>query len=221
MTIAVKTRIQDHGRARTLAIVLMLVLGLTLSSCVDSDTRISLGKNGTGRIELAYTIDAAFMKVGELEANRADPPIPLSRSDMERGIAGIPGLKLQSWARSDSKTETSIKATVSFQNLAALAAFLDPRGERVAVSGDGNSGTLTMTLLRGAISTDKDVVALLAEAGRGKTFKLSVQSSAGVKKSEMSAAIGKIETKGDRTAFSVGLDTLATVSEPVVWTVGW
>ncbi len=194
---------------------------LILSSCVDTDARISIDKKGSGNIVLGYTVAEGLLKTGELEANARLIPFPVSREDFERGIAGTKGLRLVSYSRRDSKDGAIISANIGFDTPAALAAFLDPRGERAAWKSDGGKNTLTLTLAGGNPSLDPDIAALLREAAGQASFKISFKLPAPASSSTLSGQTGKLTTSGDKTSYAVPLAEIATSGSPIVWEIVW
>lgn len=198
-----------------------LAIILLFSSCIDTDAKITIDKKGAGHIVLGYTVAAALLKTGELEANVAYPPFPVSREDFSRGIAGIAGLKLVSYSRKDSKAGASITADIGFDSPASLAAFLDPRGERAVWKNTDRKNTLTLTLAGGNPALDPDIAALLKEAAGKSSFVISFKLPASPVSSNLSGKMGEVKTTGVNTVYTVPLAEIATSGSPVVWEIVW
>ncbi len=198
-----------------------LGLMLILASCIDTDARVSIDKNGSGSILLGYTVAQGLLKVGELEANARLMPFPVSREDFDRGIAGISGLKLVSYSRKDTKNGAAISATIRFDTPAALAAFLDPRGERAVWKSEDGKNSLKLTLAGGNPALDPDIAAALREAAGQASFRIAFRLPSPALSSTLSGGAGTLTTKARDTAYSIPLAQIATAGSPILWEIVW
>ena len=108
---------------RTLFIILILI---TLNSCIGISADIIMRKDGSGKIALEYRFSRMAEVLGRLDGNENWQIIPAGRPDMERTVARIPGMKLASFSSTEGEKEIVNKAELEFKDTEALLAFLDP-----------------------------------------------------------------------------------------------
>lgn len=202
------------------ALLWIFIPGL-LFSCVDTEAKIEIGKKGDGTINIVYSVDSGFLETGALEANIPSPPLPLSRQDIERQMAGIPGVSLLSWARKDGKKNSNFAMKFRFASPEALALFLDPRGSRARFSGNPSGGELVLQLAEGPASRDQDILALMKEAGHNRAFKITVILPVKPQESVLTGTGGAVTSKDSQTTFNSTLESIAATEGPLVWKIRW
>ena len=200
---------------------LALASSLVLGSCLGVDANAKVSASGSGTADLRYTVSRELVEFGELEGNKAMLPVPISRSDFERGLAPYPSLKLESWSQKDSGTDRVVDARVSFTDLKGLAAMLDPRGKMASYRAEGGRNTLTLSFGEPMKALDAETESLAREAFAPYSMKLALQLPA-----PPIASISKHEgvkswIDGATARFESPMAVIALSPEPVVWTVTW
>jgi hypothetical protein len=118
-------------------LILILAAVLLLCSCIGVDSKMTIRSDGSGTLELTYRISQAVADLGRSGADKGPLPLPVTREDFERGIAGVQGVTLKSISRTENETDITIRAVLGFDSvdsLAKAAAFRDAPPS-VAVSG--------------------------------------------------------------------------------------
>ena len=143
----------------SLAVFLFLFF---LSSCLGVSADIVLNQNGSGTITLEYQISQALDALGRLDGNERWNTIPVGRADFDRTLDRLPGMRLTSFSSRETGRNIVIRARMEFDNIDTLLSFIDAAGRRSSFSGDGNSGSLVLTLSEGA-ATSNQALSMLIE----------------------------------------------------------
>jgi len=147
-----------------LCLTSILVLLLTLNSCIGLSLSIQMNKDGSGRLTMEYRISKMLTSLGSLDGNDSMPSVPLGKEDWENTVSRIPGAKLVSYTSVEENQDTVIKAVIDFKDDQSLLALLDPVGEKILINRQGQSGKLDLILLKEPLddsSYDKDVMAMM------------------------------------------------------------
>ena len=160
---------------------LLIFFLAALNSCIGVSMDISMRQDGSGKIALEYRFSAMAESLGRLDGNEQWPVIPVGRSDFERTVTRIPGLKLVSFSSREEATgdgrDMVNKAELEFKDADALLAFLDPSGRRASIGRQGNSHELTIAVRDPDSSeVNPDLVNLLRQVCAG--YQLNVSFSA-------------------------------------------
>ncbi|MCL2833687.1 MAG: hypothetical protein FWD78_10995 [Treponema sp.] len=168
------------GKSRYAVFFLLLPL---LASCVGVNADIVFNSDKSGTIDLEYKISVLLESLGRQDGNENYPVVPAGRTDFERTIARLPGLKLLSYNMREDKNDKTINVKLQFDNPQALMSFLDPAGARAVYSESGGINKLTLVLDDGSRSDDSsrvqnqnpDLKNLILKAAEG--YKISVSMS--------------------------------------------
>jgi hypothetical protein len=153
---------------KTLAISMVLILPIVLSSCIGIDAEININRNGSGTIALEYRVSNLLESLGKLEGNEGLPPIPVGRADFERTVNRIPGLDLQSFSSKPADRDVLYTVKLGFSNLEALIQFLDSTGQGAALSREGGKTRFSLSLDSGSIARgDAQLLNLLTIIAEG------------------------------------------------------
>jgi hypothetical protein len=128
-------------------LIFLLASVLLLASCIGIDGKMTIRSDGSGILELTYKISQTIADLGRSGADKGPLPLPVSREDFERGIAGVQGVELRSISRTENETDITIRAILAFdsvESLARVAAFQDAP-PAVAVSGTRHTFTQSIT----------------------------------------------------------------------------
>jgi hypothetical protein len=135
-------------------------------------------------MRLEYRIASDLENFGGLDGNVRWPPVPVGRSDLERTIARIEGLRLDSYSSSTEGADTVHSAAMSFTSTEALAAFFDATGQ--FFEADFSSKTITLAF-PGKESQNSEFEELLTGALQGYEFSFSLTIPGTVKLSWLNA----------------------------------
>lgn len=205
------------SRRRGALAAAVLASAVLLASCVGVDAEATVARDGSGRLKLRYAVSKMLVSLGALEANERLLPFPVSREDFERTVRGIPGLGLVSYAQKETEEDLVVDAELSFSTPQALAAFLDPKGERAAYSESGGERRLRLVLAEGQAKLDPDLDKLVRAAFAPYSVSLAVKLPSAAK----SAGIGKSARGGLDLSYSSPVVDLVTSGSPVVWEIRW
>jgi hypothetical protein len=162
----------------------LLLATIVLASCVGMDTKVEISSEGSGTVSAEYRISEELVAFGELEANKELLPIPLSREDVEKSLAGSAGLELKSWSSKKSGSDLVISTVIAFDNLDALMFYLDPSG-KLAIHNSGSSEQEIRFSLGDHMPTlDPEMRVLAEEAFDPYDFSFSIQLPKTPKKAE-------------------------------------
>lgn len=202
-------------------ILFALAASLALGSCLGVDAQATISAGGSGSIDMEYSLSEELVAFGELESNKALLPIPVSRSDFERGIASYPGLSLDSWSERMSGSDKVVKARVSFKNLASLASMLDPRGNLASYSEAGARKSLKFVFGEPMPKLDNETESLAKEAFAPYSMRLTLQLPEPPVLSSVKGEGAKGWVDGKTARFESPMTVIALSPEPVSWTVTW
>ena len=123
----------------------LVVLAVTLTSCLGVKADIVINSDNSGTVTVEYRISSFLESLGKQDGNEGYPPLPVGKTDMERTVARLPGMKLLSHVtRNDGKDKLYI-ARLQFSDLNTLMKFLDAYGEK-AVYEERGPRKITMDL---------------------------------------------------------------------------
>jgi hypothetical protein len=200
-------------------IAVLLALCLALSSCMDIESRLTLRADGSGTLGLTYRISRQLADLGRTPGDTPVVPLPVEKEDFARALAGIPGLSLASFKRTQDAENVTIRAVVSFTSLEALsrvAAFgeLEPR----MTEGEGRR-TLAVLLAKAAEEqADEDSLRMIDEAFEGRLVTWIVQVPGRIQ-SDFPGA--KLSADGRTLSWSAPLRDLVDRREDLVLSLSW
>jgi hypothetical protein len=198
--------------ARPIRLLVLFAFVVPLLGCLDTDTRVSLGEDGSGSIALVYTIDRAAWDTGVFDDGDVARPVPVTRTEFESAALSIDGLRLRSHRVRGDDERVTVTARLDFDSVDSLRRLLGAQSLEVTVDDEG--GAWRQVVAPGGGSADEEARLLAAElAGYTMAFELETPA-------QVIATNG--ETTGRTTAsFSVDLGSVATAVEPIVWEVRW
>ena len=151
---------------KTTMLSLLCLALVGFCSCLGVSAEISIRPGGSGRIVLEYQVSQMLESIGRLDSNEAWPAIPVGRGDFERIMARIPGLRLGSHSSSEVRNafggrDLLTRATLDFDDTAALLAFLDSTGGHASLVQENGKNLLHLVLLEPATHVDNPYLASL------------------------------------------------------------
>lgn len=192
---------------------------LVFSSCIGISADITINADGSGKIDLEYRVSQALESIGRLDGNENKPAVPVGKTDFERTIARIPGLKLSNYSSKDvpnasGGSDLVTQATLGFAGTDALLAFLGSEG---TLTQDGAGSLLRLTILEPSKVSNSDLLSLLRENSEGYDFNISfnLPRNAGI---EMipSVPAAKLISKGKKVSFSISMKELFGLKDGLV-----
>jgi hypothetical protein len=164
-----------YMRRRLLFGFAMFAAAIVLSSCVGMDTKVEISSDGSGTVVAEYKISEELAAFGELEANKELLPIPLSREDVEKSLAGSRGLVLKSWSSKKSGSDLIISTAIAFKDLDALMFYLDPSGTLATHNSGSAAQEIRFSLGDRMPTLEPDMRVLAEQAFEPYAFRFSIQ----------------------------------------------
>jgi len=210
-------------------ILLLCIVAVVLNSCLGVSAGITIKADGSGRIALEYRVSEELESMGRLDGNEGLQVIPVGRTDFERSVARIPGLKLSEYSSKNVRNASGgsdlvTKAALDFKDSGALLAFLDSTGSRAALVQEGEGRLLRLTVLEPSGSvTDPDLLSLLRKISEGYEFSISfsLPRNAGVKMIPASVPAAKLVSNGKNVSFSINMGELLNLKEGLGLEIQW
>lgn len=131
-------------------IAALLIFSLALLSCIDIDSRITLQENGSGKLELIYTVSSTAMRFGASDPASGVLPIPVDEADFRRSVLAVQGLSLESYSRSEQGENTVITAVMGFTGLEALNRFVGGEEQTFTLNRSENRTTFEQLISPGS-----------------------------------------------------------------------
>jgi len=216
---------------RILTFFLLFIAAMGLNSCIGASADIRIRANGSGRIALEYRVPMMLESIGRLDGNERWPIIPVGRADFERSLPRIPGLRLRSFSSKEVPAanggiDLHVKASLDFDDTAALLAFLDVSGSHASLTQDGGAGA---KLLRLALldplpqPVNADLLSLLQEASEGYdlSISLSAPQNASLAVFPQNVQGARMVSQGRKVSFAIGMGELLSLSEGLVLEIKW
>jgi hypothetical protein len=207
---------------------------LTLNSCLGVQADISIRPDGSGRIVLEYRVSQMLESIGRLDGNERWPAIPVGRTDFERSIARIPGLRLVSFSAQDVRRTSETQrtsgaagshdlvttATVEFANTAALVAFLDYTGNRATIV---QNNALRLVLLESAANAaNAELLSLLREVSEGYSVGISLSAPGNASLAVLpQTAAARVVPMGRKVSFAIDMGDLMGLENGLALEINW
>ncbi len=201
-------------------ILVMLLLVLSLSSCIGLNSNVTIRQNGSGTIQLEYRLSRMFEALGKLDGNEKQLPLPVSRTDFERTLSRVPGLSLTAYASSQDEKDIIVKAELAFTNLEALRGFLDATGQSVRFATEGGNRTLELVLVRGIKNVDKELENLVRTVFSGYTIELRFTLPS-VPTISNTSTIGQTTVTGPAARYNAAVSDLVLSPDTVQLKLSW
>jgi hypothetical protein len=207
----------------------LCMAAVVLASCLGVSADIMIKADGSGKIALEYRVSQELESIGRLDGNESRPAIPAGKADFERTLARIPGLGLSGYSSKDVRgarggRDLVTKATLDFKDTGALLTFLDSTGARATLVEENGDALLRLTLLEpsGGVS-NPDLLSLLREISDGYELgiSLSLPKEASITMIPASIPAAKLEAKGKKVSFRIGMGELLSLQEGLALEIRW
>jgi hypothetical protein len=209
------------GSAKIIIPAFLALAALLFSSCVGMDTRVSIGKDGSGKVTAEYRLSGELVNFGALEGNRQMLPLPLTRQDVENSLRQAQGLKLDSWSSKKEGADTLIRTVISFKTIEDLMYYLDPRGTRATYESGTDTKSVSFSLGDTLPPLDADMRSLAQEAFKPYSFSFEVDLPSPAKVAAASLPAITVQSKGSMVRFDAGMSDLVATSQAPSLSFSW
>ena len=205
-----------------------------ITSCLGVSADMVMRANGSGKITLEYRVSQMLESIGRMDGNERWPAIPVGRTDFERSLARIPGLRLTSFSSKKAANtlgdirfgsgDLVTKVTLEFKEPAALLAFWDSTGSRASLVQEGGKNTLRLVLLDPSTDTlDADLLSLLKEVSAGYEISLSFTAPKNASLSIIppSVTAARFVPQGKKVSFVIGMGELVGMKDGLAIEIRW
>ncbi len=209
------------GSARIILPSLLFIATLLFSSCVGMETRISIGKDGSGKVTAEYRLSEELAGFGALEGNRQMLPLPLARQDVENSLRQSKGLSLDSWSSKKEGTDTLIKTVISFKTIEDLMQYLDPRGTLATYKSGPDERSISFSLGDTLPPLDADMRSLAQEAFKPYSFMFEVSLPSQARSAAASLPAITVQSKGSTVRFNAVMSDIVVTGEAPSLSFSW
>ena len=194
----------------------LLVAALLLTGCLSVDTTIELNRDGSGRLDIAYEIDAELYDLGVFDDTDNALPVPISRDQFEDTVNRIPGLRLRRHRVREDIGVVTVTARLLFDSVDALNAWYGGGSAAVSVTDEGES-TLWRQLLYPGGGGAGEVGTALGDSLEDYRISYRLEPPSDL----ISAGIGEMSDDGKAAFVEISLDEIVTAAVPSYWEVRW
>ena len=206
---------------RTLAALGCLAILALLTSCVGIDTKVKISSKGSGIVSAEYRLSEELVSFGELEANKAILPVPLTKADVENSLRSAPGLHLDSWSSKKDGTDLLVKTVISFDSLDSLMLYLDPKGELAKHTTNADGHRIVFTVGDRLPAFDPDMKQIAQDAFAPYSFKFAVELPSPPKDAFSSHPAVSVRRDGNTVYFEGQMKEIVATEEPPSMTLSW
>lgn len=203
------------------AILICLAALTFLTSCVGIDTKVKISQNGSGKVEAEYRLSEELVAFGELEANKAMLPVPLTRADVENSLRNAKGLRLDSWSSRKDGTDLLIKTVILFDTLDALMYYLDPRGELAKHSNESGTERISFTVGEKLPRFEPEMKSIAEEAFAPYSFSFLVELPSAAKEAFSNHQAVSLRQEGTKVYFEGKMKDIVTSEVPPSMGLAW
>ncbi|MCL2179617.1 MAG: hypothetical protein FWB83_00670 [Treponema sp.] len=122
---------------------LLPVLIIFFNSCIGASIDIEMNRNGSGKLTIEYRVSRTAESIGRLDGNEGRPIIPTGRTDWERTVSRIDGLRMASFSSRENPPDIVYNIALEYDNPQALLRCLDPSG-RSYIRTENNASRLCL-----------------------------------------------------------------------------
>ncbi|QEN07719.1 hypothetical protein EXM22_06845 [Oceanispirochaeta crateris] len=146
-------------KKNTMGSLLLLLLIVSLTSCLTITTGLDHSASGAGRLSLDYRINkkAAGVQKDSITSQNLIP-LPIKRSDFDELTALNPSVSVRSYSETEDSEYIYINAELDYQNIIDLSEFL---GFSIESENNGDVSSMTMHILDGTEPIDQESLNLL------------------------------------------------------------
>lgn len=210
--------------SRYIKFAVLPLLLFFLSSCFGIKSGIIINNDGSGTIDLVYTVSGTLDSIGKQDGNISQSPLPISQSDFEKTVSRISGLSLKSYKAENEGSNILVTVKLGFDNIGALVAFLDESYQTVSYTEVNGKKELVLKFNETPAVVSAQEQALFTQALEAYTFEFSLKTRGNMEavfvdqhgNALQNMFAGTIETQNDSVSYSVPMAELAFSKEPVI-----
>ncbi|MCL1818978.1 MAG: hypothetical protein FWG35_08595 [Spirochaetaceae bacterium] len=192
-------------------------LSFVFLSCLSIESKMTLAADGSGTLELEYTVSSFAQDWDSRDSGSSPLPLPVNEADFRRGVNSTAGLSLVSYSRRAAADSTVITAVVGFRSLEALNSFVSRRDAHFTVRQEGGRTVFEQILTQGTRGELGGQTKGFVEAFFGPySLKFALTAPAAVSRSTPAGSVS-----GRTASVSFPLPAVVGSREPVIWRVEW
>ncbi len=202
----------------------MLFLVFLLSSCIGLNTGVVINNNGSGTIDLVYTVSDTLDSMGKQDGNTSQPPFAAGRKDFERTVSRIDGLSLKSYQSKKQDSNTIITVRLDFAGIDALVSYFDETSQKLTYAEKNGKKELVFMFNDSPMNVSANEQKLFSDALEGYSFEFSIKTRGAMEASFIDGNGGKLNTppagtgeiKNNSVSYRVPMGDLIFASGPVM-----
>lgn len=203
---------------------------MLLTSCLGVHITTRFNGDGSGTVTTKLRISKALL---EMSAEQGSSPIPLTKQDLEKAYADLPGVKVESVSETTTDADKIITATVDFRDFSVFKDSKDlaGTGATISVGADGRT-TYSVTIgepqrAQAAIEAgtdapankqaDQAVTEMFTNLMQGYALEYDVTAPRKI----LSHSLGDLSADGRTVSYSIPMADLVNLTAPLTFTVVW
>ncbi|MDR2767781.1 MAG: hypothetical protein LBB82_05580 [Treponema sp.] len=207
-----------------------LLCGVLAFSCIGTSTTMTLNGDGSGTVTLEYRLSRELGGMGEQDGNAGEPPLPVGRKDVERTVARIGGLRLDSYRESRTDRDYVYTFTISFDRKEALETLMNNNtGQGFSLKDRGITMILPLaeedfTPFDPLDESAAQIIPALEGYDFSVVYNLPAKASVVWKNARggvLDAGPGVCEVQGNSVRYTVGMKDLLFLQEQVAMEISW
>ncbi len=198
--------------------LLVLIVILTLTSCIGIESQISFKRDGSGTLTLTYTV-SQMIKDLDTAGNGKNLPLPVSEEDFNRTVDDIDGLKLLNIKQREDEENIYIEASLEFDSIEALNQI--GRGNQMNLSLTVENG---ITIFRQVIfrsredqEVSEDSIKMMETFFNDYELSFIINTPSSIKK----YSLGELDSDKRKLTYRVTIPELISAGEEKVMEVIW
>ena len=191
-------------------------LSFVFLSCISIESKITLAADGSGTVEIVYTISSLAQEWDSRDTNNSPLPLPVNEADFRRSVNRATGLSLISYSSRTTTESTIITAVVGFRSLAALNELVSRQEVIFTLRQESGRNIFEQVVTQGTRTALDDRTKSFTEAFFGPySLKFELTAPRTITRSTP----GSIS--GNKASVNFPLAEVVESRDPVVWRVEW
>lgn len=208
-------------QTRLPTLILAIFCGIALTSCIGIDASAKIDAKGAGTLSIEYQISKDFIELGSLESTPS-LPLPLSQEDIVRGLTGIQGVTLKSYAKSERGDNTIVSFVLAFDSPTHLASYLDPNGKLAQYQEENGHSQLRLSFGDTAQVLDPQMQAEVTEKLKPYHFKFTLEApQAAPQVSIKNGDFFQVASSGKKTTLECSMTDIIICNETPEIVITW
>jgi hypothetical protein len=184
-------------------------------SCLSIESKMSLAADGSGTVELVYTV-SSFAREWDSSNEEDSLPLPVSEADFRRSVAAA-GLSLNSYSYEASGDLAVIRAVLGFSSLDTLNQFVPGPGEMFTLRQEGGRTVFEQVVTQGTKGgLDREMQGFVQSFFGSYSLKFSLTAPRPILRVSPSG-----NSSGTQASVSFPLSEVLQSAQPLIWRVEW